>query len=474
MINAGGPIWSLDWCTSCEDKGAQYAVVCVHPKTPVYVGRTYPGTTQSPPPLHQLIQLWEFDMKNLTENPPKVRYYVEHNHGFVWDIRWMPCTLDDNDDRLGIVAVAFSDNSLVLYSLPKPETINFEGEGVPTIRLTEQVYTIKNTIPVFLKVKDTDEETEAEAQKKKKSSKKGKKKEDESIEEEELEEEEEELPAPDEYTKVMRSVAWSPSLEYLAVGSISGSVLLYKVNHNKQDCVLKLLMDNIGHYQQKQFSPVNNVTWSSLDSNIFATVGNSGDVCVWDVRDMMQPIYSQTMTRQISNQVAFPKGINAFIVAAETLVKQYDAIDGVSIFLSKQDSATWGMSVTSTRSGFMTTNASGAAYLYSLEEDGIGKKKKGVAGRIDERIIKVRNVHNQLCIGLPHHNITPLEHMLDVEDTQTKRKDVDLKAYDPKVALSCIQFHPRQEYNYWTLVGGVSGVLMLLKIPTKYSIKAKK
>ena len=66
---------------------------------------------------------------------------IRHNGGSAWSMAWCPCadsvlnesTLLTQITRLGLLAVALSDGSLVIYAVPCPTSLKtFETENTET------------------------------------------------------------------------------------------------------------------------------------------------------------------------------------------------------------------------------------------------------------------------------------------------------------------------------------------------------
>ncbi|XP_064364230.1 general transcription factor 3C polypeptide 2 isoform X2 [Dromaius novaehollandiae] len=126
----GGPVWALEWCPAPEGSAAsQYVAVYCHRSM---------DETHSVAGLHggpALLQLWSLGTLQPEEgsaNKAGLAYGVAADHGCVWDMKfcpsgaWEPPTASRKHpqmSRLGLLAVAFSDGKVVLYSLPHPEAL---------------------------------------------------------------------------------------------------------------------------------------------------------------------------------------------------------------------------------------------------------------------------------------------------------------------------------------------------------------
>ncbi|XP_054051664.1 general transcription factor 3C polypeptide 2 isoform X8 [Rissa tridactyla] len=123
----GGPVWAMEWCPSPEGSAAaQYVAVYCHGSM---------EETHSVAGLHggpALLQLW--GLGTLQQEPGSadsaaLAYAIAADHGCIWDMKFCPSGAWElptatrkppQMSRLGLLAVAFSDGKVLLYSLPHP------------------------------------------------------------------------------------------------------------------------------------------------------------------------------------------------------------------------------------------------------------------------------------------------------------------------------------------------------------------
>ncbi|NXA57457.1 TF3C2 factor, partial [Nothocercus julius] len=126
----GGPVWAMEWCPCPEGSAAsQYVALYCHRSM---------EETHSVAGLHggpALLQLWSLgtlQQEQGSEHGAALAYGVAADHGCVWDMKFCPSGAWEPPatprkhpqmSRLGLLAVAFSDGTVLLYSLPHPEAL---------------------------------------------------------------------------------------------------------------------------------------------------------------------------------------------------------------------------------------------------------------------------------------------------------------------------------------------------------------
>ncbi|XP_061182837.1 general transcription factor 3C polypeptide 2-like [Saccostrea echinata] len=136
---AGGPVWGLAWCPVPHNvKCDQYlAVSChremveCHETKSLYFGKG-------------AIQLWNIGelnslhpKKSMSSSVPYLEFCISHSFGVIYQLCWCPSNAWESSDneasvqlpRLGLLAGAFSDGNVHIYSLPQPASLNLENLG---------------------------------------------------------------------------------------------------------------------------------------------------------------------------------------------------------------------------------------------------------------------------------------------------------------------------------------------------------
>ncbi|XP_048727420.2 uncharacterized protein LOC125645688 isoform X2 [Ostrea edulis] len=151
----GGPVWGLAWCPIPHNvKSDQFLAISCHRQMDEFheTMTTYSGNGS--------IQLWNIGKKNsiypnesAKTTLPFVEYCVSHIYGVVYQLCWCPSNAWENNSseeeesellpRLGLLAGAFSDGKVHIYSLPQPNSLNKEKqEGTPATFKPEPVYSL--------------------------------------------------------------------------------------------------------------------------------------------------------------------------------------------------------------------------------------------------------------------------------------------------------------------------------------------
>uniref|UniRef100_A0A8C1JH72 General transcription factor IIIC, polypeptide 2, beta n=1 Tax=Cyprinus carpio TaxID=7962 RepID=A0A8C1JH72_CYPCA len=156
LFFVGGPVRSLEWCP-CPDGAAtrQYAAIYCHKgmDDEHKINKLHAGPV--------LLQLWEIGDLQCTSRPstaPHLAYALAIDDGCIWNIRWCPAGVWEMPStsrkapqmpRLGVLAAAFSNGSIGVYSLPHPEALaaHHQSKGetsqAPLICRVKKVLTLK-------------------------------------------------------------------------------------------------------------------------------------------------------------------------------------------------------------------------------------------------------------------------------------------------------------------------------------------
>lgn len=103
ILNANGPVWALEWIRSKEQ---QYFCVGTYQKNEHHLsGVKYSGKSL-------------VDIYTIENEIPKWYTTLEFDHGPIQSIKSYPSICED-DQRLGIIAIAFLDGTFGVYSVPK-------------------------------------------------------------------------------------------------------------------------------------------------------------------------------------------------------------------------------------------------------------------------------------------------------------------------------------------------------------------
>ncbi|XP_046674072.1 uncharacterized protein LOC124363050 [Homalodisca vitripennis] len=118
VMFTGGPVWACAWAAVPDTEDNQYLAVASHPDmnlthemSAVY---SYPS----------VIQVWAVGRlvnclpKPESDNEPQFLMGIAHSRGAVWGLQWCPSGCYQ-DNRLGLLAAACSDGSVVIYSIPR-------------------------------------------------------------------------------------------------------------------------------------------------------------------------------------------------------------------------------------------------------------------------------------------------------------------------------------------------------------------
>lgn len=130
LFFVGGPVRSMEWCP-CPDGAAnrQYAAIYCHKGMD---DKHKINKLHSGPVLLQLWDIGDLQCKSRPSAAPHLAYALAIDDGCIWNIRWCPAGVWELPStsrkapqmpRLGLLAAAFSNGTIGVYSLPHPEAL---------------------------------------------------------------------------------------------------------------------------------------------------------------------------------------------------------------------------------------------------------------------------------------------------------------------------------------------------------------
>ncbi|KAF4099746.1 general transcription factor 3C polypeptide 2 [Onychostoma macrolepis] len=156
LFFVGGPVRALEWCP-CPDGAAkrQYAAIYCHKgmDDEHKINKLHTG-----PILLQLWDIGDLQCKSRPSTAPHLAYALAVDDGCIWNIRWCPAGVWELPStsrkapqmpRLGLLAAAFSNGTIGVYSLPHPEALaaHHQSKGetsqAPLICRVKKVLTLK-------------------------------------------------------------------------------------------------------------------------------------------------------------------------------------------------------------------------------------------------------------------------------------------------------------------------------------------
>ncbi|KAK3810381.1 MAG: hypothetical protein J3Q66DRAFT_66054 [Benniella sp.] len=158
VLNAGFSVWALDWCPLPSfngDEGGEnksYIAVGGFPDTAENCNardQLYPLGKQDAHP--NIIQIWTMNCKTNDEGElqgdphASLDLCILHSYGAVFDLKWCPTGgymeaggAPGDLARLGILAGAFSDGSIRVFSIPDPDSLRKHIKKVDPMKATQE------------------------------------------------------------------------------------------------------------------------------------------------------------------------------------------------------------------------------------------------------------------------------------------------------------------------------------------------
>ncbi|XP_063155749.1 general transcription factor 3C polypeptide 2 isoform X2 [Candoia aspera] len=288
----GGPVWALEWCPTPEGSVAsQYLAIYCNPSMNVQhtLSRIHTGPA--------LLQLWELgpiqqDKGSVTK--PGLAYAIATDHGCIWDMKFCPSGAWEppitqrklpHMSRLGLLAVAFSNGKVLLYSLPHVEDLNAYRRTQVTGGPSPRHVICKVQYVATLQVGSIQVGNSSECGQ-------------------------------------CFSLAWMPTKphEHLAAGFYDGTVALWNLPTKS---LLQRVRQPDGSLKLYPFRcflahdhAVRNIQWCKANSHFMVTAGNDRKIKFWDLRRLHEPINS--IKRFLSTEVAWLLPYSGITVAQDS------------------------------------------------------------------------------------------------------------------------------------------------------------
>ncbi|NWX17245.1 TF3C2 factor, partial [Aegotheles bennettii] len=293
----GGPVWALEWCPSPEGSVApQYLAVYCHGSM---------EATHSAAGLHggpALLQLWGLGTLQQEQGPADragLVYAIATDHGCIWDMKFCPSGTWEPPGtarkhpqmcRLGLLAVAFSDGKVLLYSLPHPGALQRAQRTQVKDGSCHKHLICKVQCVATLQVGSIQAGSAPECGQ-------------------------------------CFSLSWMPSKphHHLAAGFYDGTVAIWNLLTKS---LLQCVHQPDGSLKLYPFRcflahdhAVRSIEWCKADGNFLVTAGSDRKIKFWDLRRLYEPINS--IKRFLSTEVAWLLPYNGVTVAQDNCYASY-------------------------------------------------------------------------------------------------------------------------------------------------------
>ncbi|XP_047674883.1 general transcription factor 3C polypeptide 2 isoform X1 [Tachysurus fulvidraco] len=155
LFFVGGPVWAMEWCPVPEGAAHKQYVA-------LYCNRNMDDRhkVNKLHTEHALLQLWDLGKLQMSRplSSPRLAYALAVDDGCIWSIKWCPAGAWELPTtvrkalqlpRLGLIAAAFSNGNIAVYSLPHPEHLTAhipatgESSQTPPIYRVQRIMTVK-------------------------------------------------------------------------------------------------------------------------------------------------------------------------------------------------------------------------------------------------------------------------------------------------------------------------------------------
>ncbi|XP_017349715.1 general transcription factor 3C polypeptide 2 [Ictalurus punctatus] len=149
LFFVGGPVWAMEWCPVPEGAAhTQYAALYCNRNMD---DRHKINTLHTE---HALLQLWDLGKLQMSRplSSPRLAYALAVDDGCIWNLKWCPAGAWEvpttvrkapHVPRLGLIAAAFSNGNIGVYSLPHPEHLQAQNQATGESSQAPQIYQVQ-------------------------------------------------------------------------------------------------------------------------------------------------------------------------------------------------------------------------------------------------------------------------------------------------------------------------------------------
>ncbi|XP_036437078.1 general transcription factor 3C polypeptide 2 [Colossoma macropomum] len=156
LFFVGGPVWAMEWCPLPEGAAeTQYAALYCNRSVDDRHKANVLCTEQT------LLQLWDLGKLQISRpsSSPQLAYALAIDEGCIWNLKWCPAgawELPTTDrkaphlPRLGLIAAAFSNGTIAVYSLPHPKALTAQSQARGEASQAPLIYRVRRIMTVEL------------------------------------------------------------------------------------------------------------------------------------------------------------------------------------------------------------------------------------------------------------------------------------------------------------------------------------
>ncbi|KAM9496467.1 general transcription factor 3C polypeptide 2 isoform 1-T2 [Clarias gariepinus] len=277
LFFVGGPVWAMEWGPVPEGAAhTQYAAL--------YCNRNM-DTRHKINTLHTehgLLQLWDLG-KLQTSRPlssPCLAYALAIDDGCIWNMKWCPAGAWElpttvrkapHMPRLGLIATAFSNGNIAVYTLPHPEQLKAQNQPTGESSQGLQIYQVERIMTLKVGSSQADHNGRS---------------------------------------GLCFTLDWLPVKPHniLAAGFCDGMVALWDLSTKSPLLKVRSTNRSVSLYPYHCFlahdNTIRRLSWCRASSELMVTVGDDRMVKMWNVNKTDTPL--KTVKRFLPTDVSWP------------------------------------------------------------------------------------------------------------------------------------------------------------------------